>query len=215
MVKINEESDLELVKELVFRPRGLSVERFSKEETSHKDGSKKSPDFKVFFENQLSAYCEVKSPRDDWLDDKLEKAPPLEIVGGLRKDPIFNRLARLTKKAAQQFDSVNAKRTIPNILVFVNHDEMAGWPDLYEILSGYASTDKGELLNLGHGYIANIWLGDDRKKIDLYLWLDAKERGVDGRQIFGQGDHKLLQSVCDLMKVIPPSSSPTRAPDHQ
>jgi hypothetical protein len=36
----------------------------------------------VFRAGKLVACCEVKSPRDDWLDDKLAQTQPFEIVGG-------------------------------------------------------------------------------------------------------------------------------------
>src|SRR5262249_31410695 len=53
----------------------------------------------------LKAFCEVKSPRDDWLDDQIEAASPGQIAGGARSDPTFNRIARHVDKAASQFDA--------------------------------------------------------------------------------------------------------------
>src|SRR2546423_2346755 len=41
-----------------------------------------------------------KSPRDDWLDEQLDSAPPGQIVGGARSHPTFNRTARHVQKAA-------------------------------------------------------------------------------------------------------------------
>jgi hypothetical protein len=50
----------------------------------------------------LVGFCEVKSPRDDWLDEQLEGAQAFEIRGGIRKDPTFNRIGRQIEKAASQ-----------------------------------------------------------------------------------------------------------------
>ncbi|MGA7323141.1 MAG: hypothetical protein WBX25_01340, partial [Rhodomicrobium sp.] len=87
----------------------------------------------------LTAYCELKSPRDDWLDDQLTQAPPGNIVGGSRKDPTFNRLARRVEKAVGQFDRVNTAHELPNILVFVNHDPASHINDLRETSTGSSS----------------------------------------------------------------------------
>ena len=65
----------------------------------------------------LAGYCEVKSPRDDWLDEQLERAPPGMIVGGGRPDPTFNRIARNIVKAVKQFDAVNPDHSLSNVPV--------------------------------------------------------------------------------------------------
>jgi hypothetical protein len=111
----------------------LRTERFSSDET--RQG--KTPDFRIFRADKLAAYCEVKSPRDSWLDDQLEDAAPCAIVGGSRPDPTFNRIASHVEKAARQFDSVNPEREIPNILCFVNWAAENGFHDLEETLTGY------------------------------------------------------------------------------
>jgi hypothetical protein len=59
----NEESDLLLVQELIFSPRGLGMTRFSHAETV----AGRTPDFRILQSGELVAYCEVKSSRDGWL----------------------------------------------------------------------------------------------------------------------------------------------------
>jgi hypothetical protein len=55
--------------------------------------SDKTPDFRVFRDNALVAYCETKHiEEDDWLAERLRKAGPVQIVDGSRPDPILNRL---------------------------------------------------------------------------------------------------------------------------
>src|SRR5262249_40989390 len=92
----------------------------------------------------LKAFCEVKSPRDDWLDDQIEAASPGQIAGGARSDPTFNRIARHVDKAASQFDAVNGGHAVPNILVFVNHAVASGFGDLHETLTGMFHSESGE-----------------------------------------------------------------------
>jgi hypothetical protein len=116
----------------------------------------------------FAGFCEVKSPRDDWLDEQLEQAPPMTLVGGARRDPTFNRIARNVEKAVRQFDAVNPDHDVPNVLVLVNHDDNSGFADLHETLTGQFRADNGET------YPTNVRiatrLGD--RRVDLYCWID-------------------------------------------
>jgi hypothetical protein len=76
MARVDEGRDLERVKQLVFTPRGLILKPFT--QTQLLTG--RTPDFKVFKRDQHAAYCEVKSPRDDWLNDQIEAAPPEQLL---------------------------------------------------------------------------------------------------------------------------------------
>ena len=109
--RTNEEKDLALVQELLAGPAGIMLERI--EATS--EGPR--PDFRLVSWRGFAGFCEVKSPRDDWLDEQLEQAPPLTVVGGARSDPTFNRIARNIEKAVRQFDAVNPDHGVPNVLV--------------------------------------------------------------------------------------------------
>jgi hypothetical protein len=109
--KYDEQPDLNLLAAWLAKPeRGLSTARFTDRET--KTG--KTPDFRMLRGKDLVAFCEVKSPNDPWLDEQLEGASALTIVGGCRNDPTFNRLARLVNKADRQFAAVNPNREALN-----------------------------------------------------------------------------------------------------
>lgn len=73
---------------------------------------------------------------DDWWAKKLETAQPLELVGGLRHDPIFNRLVGHIHKAYKQFTAVNPNREYPNVLVFMNSDNQCDNRDLVAVMTG-------------------------------------------------------------------------------
>jgi hypothetical protein len=93
--------------------RNLVVDRFPKEE--QRNG--KTPDFRVSANGEVVAYCEVKSiVRDTWLDRLFAKVAPDQTAGGLRNDPVFNRLTDDIHKAVQQFDAVNPGCHLPNVL---------------------------------------------------------------------------------------------------
>lgn len=177
MKPYNERPDLDLVASY-FSDRGLTAERFSRAETQ----VGRTPDFRVRQGDRLVAYCEVKSPNDPWLDEQLEDAPPLTIVGGLRSDPVFNRLSRLLSKADTQFAAVNPDRSALNILAYVNHDEASHYGDLVETLTGYFHADDGTrhatMLHISEGRIGNA-----KRRMDAFLWFEGSTGHLDGAVI--------------------------------
>lgn len=193
--KPNEEPDLDLTEELLFAGKNLQLERFNRAETL----AGRTPDFRVQRGGTVVAYCEVKSPRDDWLDEQLDSAAPGQIVGGARSDPTFNRIARHVLKAATQFEAVNDKRSVPNILVFINHADASGFGDLQETLTGMFHTDKGEriptMTNISDGR-----LGETRFKIDLYVWIDNKTKRVQG-YLFNETNAAHVEALCVLLSL--------------
>jgi hypothetical protein len=163
----NEREDIEQVKAM-FSERGLEAVEYSGEGV----GSRETPDLEIRLDGELVAYCEVKSPgQDTWLEDQFARAEPGEIVGGARDDPIFNRLSTHIYKAAKQLDTVNPDRTVPNILVMVNHDNASGPSDLYETVTGHFLSDDGThhptMLRISEGRIR-----EGKQKIDLFIWID-------------------------------------------
>jgi hypothetical protein len=189
----DEDRDLELIEELLFAPRGLQLQRFTQAETL----AGRTPDFRVLKAGNIVAFCEAKSPRDDWLDDRLDVAAPMQLVGGLRNDPIFNRIARHVEKAASQFDAVNPGRTLPNILVFVNHDKASSYNDLRETLTGMFHAESGERFAT-MTYISEGRLGQIKRRIDLYVWIDARTKRIQG-YVFGEASPEHVRAICELL----------------
>ena len=98
----------------------------------------KTPDFRLSREGVEVALCEVKSfQRDEWLEDQLKHAAPGEFVGGLRPDPVFNRISNAVHTAFKQFESVNPAHRLLNFLFLVNHDTSAKPEDLDRVLTGF------------------------------------------------------------------------------
>jgi hypothetical protein len=175
--RTDEEADIELVEELVFSPCGLMLERIAQ-------GATKTPDGWILKYNQRRALCEIKSPRDDELIEVLEEArendPDTPVVGAgmIRCDNVAaRRIAGHVKSAVTQFNALNRDHTFPNVLIFVNH--AAGWHagDLDEALTGYFHALGGEKLETERMIASQI--GDARRKIiDLYIWIDRRERRI-------------------------------------
>jgi hypothetical protein len=147
----------------------LTPERFTKVEMRQN----RTPDFRVFCGNALAFYCEVKNAQEDrWLDEQGKDMVPGALYGGLRRDPIYNRVANYVHSAVHQFAAVNSDGQVPNVLAIVNEDRMAGFPDLRSVLTGNFYPANGPpdpiFRNISEGRIR-----EERFRIHLYLWFDA------------------------------------------
>jgi hypothetical protein len=146
----------------------LICERFSKKE-KHPG---KTPDFRVFQDGELKFFCEVKSiDVDSWLDKQLDAAPSGVVVGGLRNDPIYNRLTSDVHAAVKQFDAVNEDLNHPNVLALANHDKKCGFIDLIAVITGYALTNEGGPLPF-FGKFSKGRIRLEKERIHLFIWKD-------------------------------------------
>lgn len=176
--------------------KGLRAERFSKVEI----GQGKTPDFRVFKDGVLMFFCEVKSVEEDrWLDKLLDAAAPGQIVGGLRNDPVFNRLSDDIHQAATQFLAVNPNSEIPNVMVFVNHDSMCYEQDMVAVLTGQFLDVDGSshcIYNkFSEGRIKN-----EKYLIHLFGWV-KDERFLD--LMFNQAHLEQYTALCEMFAYDP------------
>lgn len=150
---------------------GLLTERYSKSERR----AGKTPDYKELHEGELKFFCEVtNSEKDKWLDNLLDQAEPGEIVGGIRNDPVFNRLTNHIHKARSQFDAVNPDEKSPNVLAFYNEDEHAGFLDLLAVTTGNFFADDGSVHPIYKNYSKGR-VKTDIERIHLFILLDVKK----------------------------------------
>jgi large subunit ribosomal protein L30 len=98
---INEAAGIERVRKLVFDPHEIVLRKFGRKER------RKNPDFRLYKDGRLVGYCEVKSPRDDWVFDFAEDLKPGEHRVDIRRDPAAFNLVDHIGKAAEQFGAVN------------------------------------------------------------------------------------------------------------
>lgn len=119
--------------------------------------SSKTPDYEVYLDGQLVFYCEEKTIEHD------------EFEGG-KNDPAYNSISSQVHKATKQFKSINPSRIIPNVLAFVNFDDMKDEHDLFITLTGYTLLDNGSYMKVHNvGRVRN-----DLNCIDLYLWFNKE-----------------------------------------
>jgi hypothetical protein len=182
-----------------WQGEGFEVGSFAKNEMR----DFKTPDFRLSHGGVEVALCEVKSfQRDKWLEDQLKDAPLGELVGGLRNDPVFNRVSNAVHTAFKQFESVNSDHRLLNFLFLVNHDTSAKPEDLDRVLTGYEDPLHGRFdrtcVQFSDGRIRA-----EKKTIDLYVWMDfLKPDWIRPRRFFF-GNPETRKAVCDLLRIDP------------
>ena len=178
---------------------GLRCEPFSKDELARS----KTPDFRVFQDSNLAFFCEVKSlVKDGWLDDQLSEARPGELVGGLRHDPVYNRVSNKVHVAVQQFDAVNRDRSQSNVLIFVNRDRMADYNDLRATLTGGIPLEGGGTF-LGFSEYSDGRIREEKYRIDLYIWLDLwlDEKCRKRKMYFSQTQQEHYNKLLGFLRI--------------
>lgn len=190
----SEADDQMVAEDLLFSPYGLTLLRVPQ-------AAGRTPDFQVIQNGLPIAYCELKSPRDEWLDKLLDMAKPCQVVGGGRNDPTFNRISRLTQKAAEQFRAVNATRSMPNILVFVNHDDASSFGDLIETFTGVSHSADGSRHVTMPQVASRLKLA--KEHIDLCVWIDGKTSRVQGLSFNRDTTPSYLTDLCFLLGINP------------
>jgi hypothetical protein len=190
--KPDETRDIELAESLLTAGTQVTLKPFSKAEMS----AGRTPDRRMFVGPKLVGFCEIKSPRDDLLDERLEGTPSFQIRGGVRNDPTFNRLGRQIEKAATQFDAANPTHSLPNVLVFVNNAMASNIGDLEETLTGEFHAASGErfptVKNVSEGKLKAA-----RDKIDAFAWIDLKTGRLQG-WLFSPLKPDHVKAICKL-----------------
>ncbi len=167
---------------------GLVCQRFSKSEL--KKG--KTPDYRVNKDNQLGFFCEVKEvKKDNWAQ-------------GLGNDPIFNRLTCDIHTAVKQFDAVNPDNNSPNVLAFVNNDQMCDFWDLVGVLTGGLLDKNGRVVEACYKFSEGRIKGE-KGRIHLYLWFDSFK---ENELFFTQNNDEHLERLCGYFNITPNSIKP-------
>lgn len=167
-------ADENLVAEF-FSKRTLTASEFQK----HERRNGKTPDFRVFHKDAFAFFCEVK-------------AVEIDKAGGLRKDPIFNRLTDDIHTAVKQFDAVNPKVESPNVLALINHDRNCGFLDLIGVLTGNFIADDEQRHPI-YKQFSEGRIKDEKARIHLFLWLDDFK---PERLLFSQTHAEFHKQLC-------------------
>jgi hypothetical protein len=190
--KPDEDGDIKLIQELIFQTRDIALEPFSKEEMV----KGKTPDFKLVKGSTLCGYCELKSPRDDWVFGPPDGLKHGQSISVTRRSPTSNNLARQIMSAVEQFDAINPEHKLPNVLVLVNHAVGRTRSDLYVTLTGIPVPGGQPLFTLKLNHQMQVW--EAARRVDLFLWVDAQKRSW---QPLYANDAIHRATVCELLGV--------------
>lgn len=137
-----------------------------------------TPDFKLLRDGRTIGYCEVKASTDFALDDALDAAPPMTIVGNFGMSTIHNRIERAIASAAGQLASVNADGAGGrNFIAIVNYDDMSDAYDLQEAIVGYLTYDGEPVFSRHKGQVARVQRS--LPGVDAILWFDRRKRKLE------------------------------------
>lgn len=123
------------------------------------ESDEKTPDFVVYKEEKIVFYCE-------------EKTLDYDDFEGSKKDSTYNVISKHLHTAVKQFNSINPKHEIPNVMAIVNLDTPKDIHDLFISLTGYALLDSGKYMKIhkvGHRTVEDI------SQVDLFLWFNNGE----------------------------------------
>ena len=153
------------MRSLAFDLNGITLERYS--DAALKSG--KTPDFKLLKNGTLHGFCEVKSPRDDYVFDA-----PNESGFAVRENvPTRRKLGSHIRQASKQFEAVNPGHKLPNIVVFVNHASGLERADLFATLSGIPVPGGHPLELLPPKMQRRV--REAARGIDLFVWIEPKK----------------------------------------
>jgi hypothetical protein len=187
MVKQNEDADLQFAEQF-FTSRGLTVERI-------REGTTKTPDFRLRRGSEVVGFCEVKSPQDIFVE-RAERAvnDGAGQLSGVVERGFTSRqyrcIDRAARKAAEQLRAANPSHSVPNILMVVNHDNYAVEEDFAEAITGYFK---------GQRVIAET-VRDAIPEIDAYVWADRSREEVAPVR-FLRHNSPLKETVRELLKL--------------
>lgn len=155
------------------------------------EGEEQTPDFEVNnLGDGLLFYLEEKTIDQDSF---LENAEPAVIIEG--NDPSENALETKFRKAVKQFKRVNEDHSKPNVLAFVNLNDMVNFNDLYISLTGMGLTEDGNSIPLHRvGRVKS-----DINDIDLCLWFGKNGQLQNALWMPSNEQHKKL--LKDLLRL--------------
>jgi hypothetical protein len=192
----DEAADAALLRKLTFDPNKIVPEAYSVAEQN----AGKKPDFKLLKNGQVCAFCEMKSPKDDFV---FESPNPGEEA--IRKNlPYHRKLAGHIRKAAQQFEAVNPDHNRPNIMAFITHAPEIERRDLQATIAGLTAGDGRRLFMLSQENQERTL--EAARKVDLFLWIDA-EKGTCQHVSVNGAPHQ--QEALDLLGLSNENEAPS------
>jgi ribosomal protein L30 len=190
----DETADAALMDKLAFAGNGIVLEPY--DDDARKRG--KTPDFKLIKNGKIVGYCEMKSPRDDYVFETPQDGQP-----AIRKNvPFYRKLGSHVRDAAKQVRAVNPDHKLPNIVAFVSHAPRIEQRDLIATIAGLPNPGGPRIFLLGPKMRRQVM--DAAREVDLYLWIDAKTGTLKHLSTNGAAHQQTALDLLGLSNEEPP-----------
>jgi hypothetical protein len=141
-------------------------------------GMPKNPDFELYIDGNLFAYCELKSIIPyELLSSDLPSGQICQV--GFNNDPSFNNIQKKIHDASIQLKSANPNHDLPNILFFINHNRHRNVGDLKEVIGVPLSNATEIPCPVYPKYRKGLLIKNDLSAVDYIIFVefhDKKER---------------------------------------
>lgn len=134
---------------------------FSKQE---RRVGRKTPDFKVFKDKSMIAYCECK---------QFQRSEMFSLQEKCQNDTTYNSLSSIIERASEQFEDVNGRREVPNVLFIVNRRPGVDGMDYVSVYTGNFYCNSGKVLK-ALKRVSEGKIKDKKQIIDLCIWYTQK-----------------------------------------
>jgi hypothetical protein len=167
-----------------FEKKGIEARSFPKTSTMP------NPDFKLYIDGKLFAYCELKSIIPyELLPSNLPSGQIFKVE--LNDLAAFNNIQNKIHEATKQLRSVNPDHNLPNIVFFVNHNPHRNVADLKEVI-GVPSFNALDIpCPLYPKYRNRLLKNNDLPVLDyiIYLEFHDKEEKEEGGEAIAFDDY--------------------------
>lgn len=160
----------------------LAIKYFEKKQIEAQPFPKTSavpnPDFRLFIDGNLFAYCELKSIVPyELLSSQLPSGQICQVE--LNKDPSFNNIQNKIHEASIQLQSANPYHDLPNILFFINHNRHRNVGDLKEVIGVPQSSALDIPCPIYPKYRNRLLANDDLSAVDCIIFLESYDKEED------------------------------------
>jgi hypothetical protein len=152
-----------------FKRKGMQARPFSK------TSDMPNPDFEIYIDARLSAYCELKSIMPyELLPSKLPSGQIIQVE--LNDSAAFNNIQNKIHEAAKQLRSINPNHDLPNIVFLVNHNPYRNVEDLKEVIGVQSFNALDIPCPLYPKYRNRLLRNEDLSVLDYIIYLEFHEK---------------------------------------
>lgn len=185
-------TEVEKLAKEYFEQLGFKIEGYAKNEMRIPDN--KTPDFKVYRNDELVFYCEHKEIEEDKRNFNEENQYT-------QKDNIYDIISYKINDAGKKFQSVNSNHKIPNVLFFYNNrpKSEADIVDCIFTHTGNFYTNSSKIIP-AFKKISEGRIKEKKKLIDLYIWQNKTNNKI---KFCFNCDSSYLKKLCELFNEDP------------